>query len=313
METSPKRIAWIGLGVMGLPMAGHLLRQGHRLTVYTRTRGKASPLLEQGAAWADTPAAASDGADIAISMVGMPSDVEETHLGPSGTLAAANPPKLLIDMTTSRPSLARRIHREAARRGAGSLDAPVSGGDVGARNASLSIMVGGDAADFERALPILRAMGRTIIHQGGPGAGQHTKMVNQILIASHMMGACEGLLYAIRAGLDATKVIESVGSGAAGSWAINNLGPRMIRRDFEPGFFVEHFIKDLGIALDEAAQLGLALPGLALASQLYEAVKAQGHGRAGTQALLLMLERLNGLEAAGPSAKLEGASPPSRL
>lgn len=200
-----------------------------------------------------------------------------------------------MDMTTSQPSLAERIAREAAAVGIQSIDAPVSGGDVGAKNASLSIMVGGDESAFRAVLPVLEAMGQRIVRQGGPGAGQHTKMVNQILIASTMMGACEGLLYAQRAGLDPALVIESVGAGAAGSWTINNLGPRMIRRDFAPGFFVEHFIKDLGIALHEAERLRLALPGLAQARQLYEAVRAQGHARLGTQALLLALEQLNGV------------------
>lgn len=280
---------------MGAPMAGHLLEKGYELRVHTRTRSRAAELLDRGAVWADSPAEAADGADLAISIVGYPRDVEATHLGKQGTLRASTRPRIVMDMTTSRPSLAERIAEEATELGVASVDAPVSGGDVGAKKATLSIMVGAEASAFEEVRPVLEAMGQRIVRQGGPGAGQHTKMVNQILIASTMMGACEGLLYAKRAGLDPTTVIESVGAGAAGSWTINNLGPRMIRRDFAPGFYVEHFLKDLGIALEEAERLRLALPGLALACQFYEAVRAQGHERLGTQALLVALERLNGM------------------
>jgi 3-hydroxyisobutyrate dehydrogenase len=302
MTTSSQRIGWIGTGVMGLPMAGHLVEAGHSVTVSTRTKAKAQPLMDRGAQWADTPAACAEGADVAISMVGYPEDVEAVHLGPTGTLAASKRPSFIVDMSTSRPSLARRISEAAAAVGVASVDAPVSGGDVGARNATLSIMVGGDAKAVEAVRPLLEVMGGNVVHQGGPGAGQHTKMVNQILIATNMIGVCEGLLYAAGAGLDPFTVIESVGSGAAGSWSINNLAPRMIRRDFDPGFYVQHFIKDLGIALDESARMGLAMPGLALARQLYEAVRALDGGKGGelgTQALLRALERLNGLEEDG--------------
>jgi 3-hydroxyisobutyrate dehydrogenase len=301
MAEPGKRIGWIGTGVMGAPMAGHLLDAGHTLTVHTRTRSRAREIEDRGATWADSPAACAEGADVAFSMVGFPDDVEAVHLGPSGTLAAANRPQCIVDMSTSRPSLAARIAEAAAALGVSSLDAPVSGGDVGARQGTLSIMVGGDAAAFEAVRPLLEVLGRNIVLQGGPGAGQHTKMVNQILIATNMIGVCEGLLYASAAGLDPLKVIESVGSGAAGSWSINNLAPRMLRRDFDPGFYVEHFIKDLGIALDESARMGLVVPGLALARQLYEAVRALNGGRGGrfgTQALLLALERLNGRDGA---------------
>lgn len=294
------KIAWIGTGVMGRPMAGHLLAAGHDLVVHTRTRAKAQPLLERGAAWADSPAEAADGSDFAFSMVGMPQDVEAVHLGPRGTLKAARAPRIICDMSTTRPSLSLRIDREAEARGVGSVDAPVSGGDVGAVQATLSIMVGARPQHFQTLRPLLELLGKRIVHQGGPGAGQHCKLINQIVLASTMVGVCEGLIYAQRAGLDPLKVIESVGSGAAGSWSLNNLGPRMIRGDFAPGFFVEHFIKDLSIALDEAGAMGLAVPGLALARQLYESVRAIGHGRRGTQALLLALERLNGLD--GPDA-----------
>lgn len=293
--TRTLHIAWIGTGVMGLSMAGHLVNAGHRLVIHSRTRARAQPLLNRGATWADSPAAAAEGADVAISMVGHPSDVEAVHLGPAGTLSATNPPSLIIDMTTSRPSLAATLAQEAARHDSAAMDAPVSGGDIGARNATLSIMVGAEKKHFDSALPLLQLMGKNIVLQGLPGAGQHTKMVNQILIAGHMMSMCESLLYADRAGLDATKVIESVGSGAAGSWAINNLGPRIVKGDFNPGFYVEHFIKDLGIALDEAARMNLALPCLALARQMYEATSAQGHSRLGTQSLYVALRTLNGL------------------
>jgi len=285
------RIGWIGTGVMGAPMAGHLMDTGHSLTVHTRTRAKAEGLLARGAAWDQNAAEAADSADIVFSMVGFPADVEATHLGPEGTLTAENPAPLLVDMTTTSPELARRIHAAGAERGVGCIDAPVSGGDVGAREATLSIMVGGDEAHVMKVRPLLELLGRQVVHQGGPGTGQHTKMVNQILIATNMIGVCEGLLYAKAAGLDPTTVLESVGSGAAGSWSVSNLAPRMIRRDFEPGFFIEHFLKDLGIALHEAERMGLALPGLEMAKKLYEDASAKGLGRKGTQALLLALER----------------------
>jgi len=289
-------LGWIGTGVMGLPMAQHLMNAGHSVTVFSRTRSKAQPLLDAGASWADSPKDAAAGQDVVFSMVGFPADVETVHLGEGGTLCAEPCPGVIVDMTTTAPSLSRRIAEQAQRKSVGAVDAPVSGGDVGARNATLSIMVGGDPGSVERVLPLLNVLGRQVVHQGEAGAGQHTKMVNQILIATNMIGVCEGLLYAHKAGLDPRTVIESVSSGAAGSWSISNLGPRMIERDFEPGFYVEHFIKDLQIALDEAARMGLALPGLALARQLYAAVAAQGFTRKGTQALLLALERLNAVD-----------------
>ena len=302
---------------MGEPMAGHLLDAGIGVVVHTRTRSRARQLLERGATWADSPAEAADGAEIAFSMVGYPQDVEAVHLGAEGTLAAATPPSYIVDMTTSRPSLAKCLHDRARAVGVGSVDAPVSGGDVGARDASLSIMVGGAESDVEAVGPLLEILGGQVVRQGGPGAGQHTKMVNQILIASNMIGVCEGLLYAARAGLDPATVIGSVGAGAAGSWSINNLGPRMNRRDFEPGFFVEHFIKDLAIALDEADRMGLTLQGLTLARQLYEQVRLLDEGRGGrmgTQALLLALERLNdaGPPEQHPQEKINPALAPRR-
>ncbi len=296
---------------MGEHMAGHLLDAGADVIVHTRTKSKADRLLSRGAAWAQSPAEAADGADVAFSMVGYPSDVEAVHLGADGTLAAAKPPSYIVDMSTSRPSLAASLHERAKAVGTGSIDAPVSGGDVGARQATLSIMVGGAESDFAAVRPLLETMGPNVVYQGGPGAGQHTKMVNQLLIASNMIGVCEGLLYAARAGLDPQTVIESVGSGAAGSWSIINLGPRMIRRDFEPGFLVEHFIKDLGIAWEESERMGLSLQGLALARQLYELVQGldQGRGgRMGTQALLLALERVNIVDGAPAKTPRENAA-----
>ncbi|UCD76304.1 MAG: NAD(P)-dependent oxidoreductase [Phycisphaerales bacterium] len=293
MNESPRRIGFIGTGVMGAPMAGHLIDAGHELTVHTRTKSKAQDLLDRGAAWADSPAEAADGQDVVISIVGTPRDVERTHLGEQGTLSATKPPVVIVDMTTSRPYLAARIAEVAKAKGVGAVDAPVSGGDVGARDATLSIMIGGEDGPVRRVWPILEVMGRQLVHHGPPGAGQHAKMVNQILVATNIVGVCEGLLYAAKAGLDPEKVIESVASGAAGSWSVSNLGPRMIRRDFEPGFFVEHFIKDLEIALDESAQMGLVMPGLALARRLYEEVRAQGHGRKAIHVLLPVLERMS--------------------
>ncbi len=290
------RVGWIGTGVMGRSMCGHLLEAGHEATVYTRTRERAGPLLERGAAWAASPAEVAAASEVVFAIVGFPTDVREVVLGPDGVLAGAREGSVLVDMTTSEPSLAVEIHEAAASRGVAALDAPVSGGDVGARAATLSIMVGGEAATVERVRPLLEAMGKTIVHQGGPGAGQHTKMVNQILIATGMIGVCEALLYAHRAGLDPATVLESVAGGAAGSWSLTNYGPRMLSGDFAPGFMVDHFVKDMGIALAEARRLRLSLPGLALAEQLYVALQAQGGGRRGTHALVLALARLSEID-----------------
>ena len=290
------RLGWIGTGVMGTSMCGHLLAAGYSVTVYNRTRDRAEPLLARGASWADTPAAVARAADVVFTMVGYPADVRAVLLGADGVLAGAAPGAIAVDMTTSEPSLAVEIAARAQEKGVHSVDAPVSGGDVGAREARLSIMIGGDRAVVDALAPLFQVMGKTIVHQGGPGAGQHTKMVNQILIATNMIGVCEALLYGYRAGLDLPTVLSSVGSGAAGSWSLANLGPRIIANRFEPGFFVEHFIKDMGIALAEARRMGLALPGLALAQQLYLALAAQGHARDGTHALELALARLSGID-----------------
>jgi 3-hydroxyisobutyrate dehydrogenase len=297
-QISPKstRVGWIGTGVMGTSMCGHLLSAGYAVTVFNRTRARAEPLLAGGAVWAETPRAVAQAADVIVTMVGYPADVRAVILGPDGVLAGAAPGAIVVDMSTSEPSLAVDIATRAAAQGVESVDAPVSGGDVGAREARLSIMVGGSRAAVEALTPLFQIMGKAIVHQGGSGAGQHTKMVNQILIATNMIGVCEALLYGYRAGLDLATVLASVGSGAAGSWSLANLAPRIIDNRFEPGFFVEHFIKDMGIALAEAQRMGLALPGLALAQQLYLALAAQGHGRDGTHALELALARLSGID-----------------
>ena len=287
-----ERVGWIGTGVMGASMCGHLLAHGHPTTVFTRSPERARSLIDRGARWAATPREVAAASDATFVMVGYPSDVREVVLGPDGALAGAAPGSLLVDMTTSDPELAREIFGAARARGVGSLDTPVSGGDIGAREARLSIMVGGEAGDVARARPLFERLGRTIVHQGPAGAGQQTKLVNQILVASGMIGVCEALLYAQRAGLDPEAVLASVSGGAAGSWALANLGPRILARDFEPGFFVDHFVKDIGLALAEARRMRLELPGLALAEQLYVALQAQGHGRSGTQALVLALVRL---------------------
>ncbi len=290
------RVGWVGTGVMGVSMCGHLLEAGYQVTVTTRTKSKAADLLERGAAWADTPAEVAAASDIACAIVGFPSDVEEVFLGEAGLVAGASEGDVLVDMTTSPPAMALAIHEAAAGIGADSVDAPVSGGDVGARNGTLSIMIGGSDAAVARARPLFETMGSTIVHQGGPGAGQHTKAVNQILIASGMIGVAEALLYAQEAGLDLPTVLESVGGGAAGSWSLANYGPRMLGGDFEPGFFVDHFVKDMGIALAEAKGMNLPVPGTALAHELYVSLQAMGLGQKGTQSLVLALARLANVE-----------------
>jgi 3-hydroxyisobutyrate dehydrogenase len=295
-EPGKTRIGWIGTGVMGRWMCQHAMTAGYKATVFNRTREKAQPLLDAGAAFADTPRAVAMQSDVVFAIVGFPSDVREVFLGQDGALAGSKPGTVLVDMTTSEPSLAREIHGAAKARGVYGVDAPVSGGDVGAKNAALSIMIGGDAEAVEAVRPLFECMGKTIIHQGPPGAGQHTKMVNQILISSTMIAVCEALLYGHKCGLDLDAVFRSVSVGAAGSKALEVLGPRMMRRDFEPGFYVEHFIKDMGIALAEAEKMHLSLPGLGLAKQLYESVRALGYGRKGTQALLLALESMSGIK-----------------
>jgi 3-hydroxyisobutyrate dehydrogenase len=295
MGAGKERIGWIGTGIMGNPMCGHLLDGGYGVSVFTRTRIKAQNLIDRGARWLNSPRFVAEESDIVFTMVSYPSDVREVTLGPDGVLAGLKKGCIVVDMTTSSPGLAEEIHAEAASKERLTLDAPVSGGDIGARNATLSIMVGGDRTAFDRVLPLFKLMGDKINYMGGAGKGQHTKMANQIHIATTMIGAVESLLYAGRAGLDLDGVIQAIGSGAAGSWTINNLGPRIVRRNFDPGFFIEHFIKDMGIALEEAKRMNLSLPGLALAHQFYVAARALGLGKNGTHALALVLEKLNGL------------------
>ncbi|MCZ2340804.1 MAG: NAD(P)-dependent oxidoreductase [Bacteroidales bacterium] len=289
------RIGWIGTGVMGRWMVQHCMNKGFAATVYNRSADKTQPLVEAGAQRATSPQEVAAQSDIVFAIVGYPKDVREVFLGENGVLAGAKPGTILVDMTTSEPSLAVEIAAAANAQGCHALDAPVSGGDVGAKNAALSIMIGGDKDVVAAVQPLFDCMGKTIVHQGPAGSGQHTKMVNQILISSTMIALCEGLIYAHKSGLDVETVLKSVSVGAAGSKSLDIYGARILARNFEPGFYVEHFIKDLGIALAEAEKMNLCLPGLALTKQLYEAVRAQGYGRKGTQALLLALEHLNNI------------------
>lgn len=291
-EQNAKRIiGFVGTGVMGKSMAGHFLKAGYQVLVYTRSKEKAEELLAQGAAWKDTVAALAREADVVITMVGYPHDVEEVYLGEAGIIANAKPGSYLIDMTTSKPTLAQKLYEEAKKRGLYSLDAPVSGGDIGARDARLTIMVGGDEDAFAEMEPLLKIMGTNVILQGGPGAGQHTKMCNQITIASNMIGVCEAIAYAKRAGLDPVRVLDSIGTGAAASWSLSNLAPRMIAGNFAPGFYVKHMIKDMAIALESAKEMGLLTPGLELSKSLYEELAADGEENSGTQALIKWYEK----------------------
>jgi 3-hydroxyisobutyrate dehydrogenase len=272
------------------------MEAGYRVTVHTRTRSKADELLKQGVMWAESPAAAAVAAEVVVTMVGFPRDVRDVILGDRGVLAGMKAGAILVDMTSSEPSLAIEIYELAKRRNVAFVDAPVSGGDVGAREGRLSIMAGGDAGTVEALRPLWACLGQTVVYQGPTGSGQHAKLANQILVAAGMVGICEALLYSRQAGLDLHRVLESVSKGAAGSWVLSNLAPRILSRDFSPGFFVEHFIKDLGIALEESMRLGLDLPGLKLASSLYQAVQDQGHGRDGTQVLILALSKLSAID-----------------
>lgn len=290
------RVGWIGLGVMGLPMATHLADAGFQLTVYNRTREKASPLLEKGAQWADSPRDVALDSDIVFSIVGYPEDVRSVMLGEGGALQGLRKGGILCDMTTSSPDLARTIALQADGVGCFSLDAPVTGGDVGAKNATLSIFVGGDKEAYERAMPCLLVMGKKFMYCGGPGQGQQAKLANQIAVAGVMFSICESLLYAKEAGLNVREWLELVVPGAAGSVAMNTLGRRILNADFEPGFFINHFVKDLAICLEECRSLNLVLPGLSLADQFYRMMKVQGNGAKGTQLLIDTLAKLSGKE-----------------
>lgn len=285
-------IGFIGIGVMGKSMASHLLKAGYSVLVYTRTKDKADELIAQGAGWKDTVAQLAQEANVIITMVGYPADVEEVYLGERGLLTHAKPGSFFIDMTTSSPLLAQKIYTAAKERGLHAIDAPVSGGDVGAKEARLTIMAGGDQDAFEAVKPILAHMGTNIVLQGAAGAGQHTKMCNQIAIATNMIGVCEAILYAQKAGLDPERVLLSIEAGAAGSWSLSNLGRRMIAGNFEPGFYVKHFIKDMQIALEAAKQMGLMTPGLELSKKLYDELAAQGNENKGTQALITLLQKM---------------------
>ncbi|MDB4507734.1 NAD(P)-dependent oxidoreductase [bacterium] len=278
-------LGFVGIGVMGRSMAGHLLEAGYPLHIYNRTRSKADALVSQGARWQDSSADVAKASDIVITIIGFPTDVEAAYLGPEGIIANAKPGSILIDMTTSSPKLAQQIAEAASALQLQALDAPVSGGDLGAREARLSIMVGGEESTFDQVKPIFEVMGKNIVYQGPAGSGQHTKMANQVAIASGMLGVCEAVAYAERSGLDANRVLESISSGAAGSWSLSNLAPRIIKGDFNPGFFVKHFIKDMTIALQEADDMGLDFPGLTAAREAYEKLAASGGEDLGTQGL----------------------------
>nr|WP_216624464.1 NAD(P)-dependent oxidoreductase [Paenibacillus foliorum] len=284
-------IGLVGTGVMGKSMAGHFIKAGFEVHVYNRTKAKAEELLEQGAKWQDSPGQLAQHCNVIITMVGFPSDVEEVYLGEQGILRNAKPNSYLIDMTTSSPALAVKIYEAALEQKMISLDAPVSGGDVGAKEARLSIMVGGAKEAFDAVLPLFEIIGKNIVYQGQAGAGQHTKMCNQIAIASNMIGVCEALVYAKKAGLDPSTVLKSIESGAAGSWSLSNLAPRIIAENFDPGFYVKHFIKDMGIALQAAEEMKLDMPGLSLAKSLYEQLAAIGEENSGTQALYKIIDK----------------------
>lgn len=278
-------IGFIGTGVMGKSMATHLLKAGYHVHVYNRTKAKAQELLEQGASWSENVADLAAECNVIITMIGYPKDVEEIYLGPNGLLSHAKRETYLLDMTTSSPELAIRIFQAAKQKEMYALDAPVSGGDIGAKEARLAIMVGGESADFETVLPILELMGKNILLQGPAGAGQHTKMCNQIAIAANMMGVCEAIAYAKKSGLDPLRVLKTIETGAAGSWSLSNLAPRMLSGNFEPGFYIKHFIKDMKIAIESAQQMDLNTPALNLAMKLYDQLANEGEENSGTQAL----------------------------
>lgn len=281
-----KTVAFIGTGVMGASIVKHLLNANYDVTVFNRTKEKALPLLELGAKWADSPKKAAINKDIIFTMVGFPSDVEEVYCGENGIFQSAKNGTIVVDMTTSEPSLAKKLYEIAKEKGIHSIDAPVTGGDIGAKNGTLSIMVGGDKEVFEQIKPILSTFGNNIVYQGEAGSGQHTKMCNQILVTTNMIGVCESIYYGMKAGLDINRVFESISTGAAGSWSFSNLGPRIIKGDLEPGFYIKHLLKDIKIVLDEAEKMNLQLPGVELARKLYNTLLEKGYGEKGTQALI---------------------------
>ncbi|AIF65493.1 oxidoreductase [Terribacillus saccharophilus] len=286
-----KKVGFIGTGVMGKSMSRNLMQAGFELAVYTRTKAKAEELIDAGAVWHDTPSSLAASVDAVITMVGYPSDVREVYFGENGIIHHARPGTYVIDMTTSKPALAEEIHSEAKDKGIFALDAPVSGGDVGAQNGKLAIMVGGEADAFQAVLPVFEAMGENIILQGPAGFGQHTKLINQVTIASNMVGVCEAIAYAEHAGMDPSKVLQSITTGAAGSFSLSNLAPRMIKGDYDPGFYVKHFIKDMKLALEAANEMGMTTPGLNLSLSLYERLAENGDEDLGTQALIKLFTK----------------------
>ncbi|SEN69116.1 3-hydroxyisobutyrate dehydrogenase [Terribacillus saccharophilus] len=286
-----RKVGFIGTGVMGKSMSRNLMQAGFELAVYTRTKAKAEELIDAGAVWHDTPASLAASVDAVITMVGYPSDVREVYFGENGIIHHARPGTYVIDMTTSKPALAEEIHSEAKDKGIFALDAPVSGGDVGAQNGKLAIMVGGEADAFQAVLPVFEAMGENIILQGPAGFGQHTKLINQVTIASNMVGVCEAIAYAEHAGMDPSKVLQSITTGAAGSFSLSNLAPRMIKGDYDPGFYVKHFIKDMKLALEAANEMGMTTPGLELSLSLYERLAENGDEDLGTQALIKLFTK----------------------
>ncbi|NIP37918.1 MAG: NAD(P)-dependent oxidoreductase [Candidatus Dadabacteria bacterium] len=285
-------IGWIGTGVMGESMCAHLLNAGYKVHVHNRTKSKTLKLIDKGAVWQDSPAEVSKRSEVVFTIVGYPQDVREVYFSDTGIFAGLNKGSFLIDMTTTEPSLAVEIYNKAKEIGSAAIDAPVSGGDIGAKQGMLSIMVGGDKFAVDLIMPLFEIMGRYIVYQGQAGAGQHTKMCNQIAVAGVMVSTCETLLYAHKAGLDIETVLSSITKGAATSWTLENLAPRIVKRDFGPGFYVEHFIKDMKIALDESKRMGIKLHGLELVYKLYDYLQKLGHGKSGTQALILALEKL---------------------
>lgn len=285
-------IGFIGIGVMGKSMAGHLLKAGYDVHIYTRTKDKAIDLIDKGAVWESSVKDIAQKCDVVMTMVGYPSDVEDVYFSPDyGILNFHKNNAILIDFTTSTPSLAEKIYNTAKKTGANSIDAPVSGGDIGAKNAKLTIMCGGEQTTFDKCMPMLEHLGTNIVLQGGAGAGQHTKMSNQIAIAASMLGMCESIIYAEKAGLDPERVLQSISAGSAGSWSLSNYSPRIFAGDFEPGFYIKHFIKDMKIALDEAEKMNLKLPGLELTKSLYDTLSNEGLSEKGTQALYKWYEK----------------------
>ncbi|ONH97935.1 hypothetical protein PRUPE_7G219600 [Prunus persica] len=303
VSPSNTRVGWIGTGVMGRSMCTHLLKAGYSLTVFNRTLSKAQPLVDLGAHLAHSPNAVASQSDVVFSIVGYPSDVRSVLLDPTtGALSGLRPGGILVDMTTSEPSLAVEISSAAAAKSCFSVDAPVTGGDVGAKNGTLAILAGGDENVVLKLAPLFALMGK-VNYMGGSGKGQFAKLANQIVIASTMVGLVEGMVFAHKAGLDVGLFLNAIKVGAAGSKSLDLYGGRILKRDFEPGFYVNHFVKDLGICLKECQNMGLALPGLALAQQLYLSLKAHGEGNLGTQALIVALERLNNVSLESAPAK----------